>query len=155
MRARFEAGLYYVIDGDGIPRLAQSMQEYYEFMAEPERRRILFDVIQTDEGEVHVSTVFLTLDHDFYGNRANDPDYKPLIFETMIFEGKHDQYQRRYRTPRDARAGHQACILMVTGAADGWDLDGGAETEQANPDTNERPGKAGRSTAPYNRDVHS
>ncbi|KKL94572.1 hypothetical protein LCGC14_1863300, partial [marine sediment metagenome] len=54
---------------------------------------------------VEVSTVFLGLDHSF-GRGA------PILFETMIFGGKQDQYQERYYTWEEAEVGHrQVCIL--------------------------------------------
>jgi len=52
----------------------------------------------------YVSTVFLGLDHNLTGKG------KPLLFETMIFdhliEGKHDLYQYRYSTWKEAMQGH-------------------------------------------------
>jgi hypothetical protein len=47
-----------------------------------------------------VSTVFLGLDHQW-------GDGPPLVFETMIFGGEHDQYQERYSTWDEAEAGHK------------------------------------------------
>ncbi len=55
--------------------------------------------------DVKVSTVFLGLDHSF--DRG-----APILFETMIFGGKQDQYQERYHTWEEAEVGHrQACML--------------------------------------------
>lgn len=47
-----------------------------------------------------VSTVWAGLNHRF----GEGP---PLIFETMIFGGPHDQYQERYSTEEAALAGHE------------------------------------------------
>ena len=57
--------------------------------------------------EVNVSTVFLGLDHSFGAG-------PPLLFETMIFGGEHDQYQDRYETWKQAEAGHQKAVEMAT-----------------------------------------
>ena len=57
-------------------------------------------------GDVRVSTVFLGLDHSW----GNGP---PLIFETMIFGGPHDQYQERYTTWEQAEAGHAKALAIV------------------------------------------
>ena len=55
---------------------------------------------------VMVSTVFLGLDHSFgFG--------KPLLFETMIFEGKHSGYQERYTTWEEAERGHKRALKLV------------------------------------------
>lgn len=55
--------------------------------------------------KVQVSTVFLGLDHQW----GNGP---PLVFETMIFGGEHDQWQERCSTWEEAEAMHaKACEL--------------------------------------------
>ncbi len=63
-------------------------------------------VAQTEVGEAKVSTVFLGLDHSFGTGR-------PLLFETMIFGGKHDQYQDRYATWEEAEKGHEKAVEMA------------------------------------------
>ena len=61
-------------------------------------------------GDVRVSTVFLGRDHQFgYG--------PPLLFETMVFGGEHDDLQERYSTWDEAEAGHRRVCEMV-GASD-------------------------------------
>lgn len=54
---------------------------------------------------IHVSTVFLGLDHGYDGT--------VLLFETMIFGGEHNEYQERYETWDEAEAGHQKAIELV------------------------------------------
>lgn len=63
-------------------------------------------IVKKDKfGGVEVSTVFLGMDHSFRGS-------KPILFETMIFGGDHDGYQKRYETWDDALKGHlEACQL--------------------------------------------
>lgn len=63
-------------------------------------------------GDVRVSTVFLGLDHSF----GSGP---PLLFETMIFGGKHDQYQRRYEDWDSAMLGHQEALALAQGSGMG------------------------------------
>lgn len=53
-----------------------------------------------------VSTVFLALDHSWNGG-------PPLLFETMIFDGPHDQYMRRYSTYDEALAGHNKVVEVL------------------------------------------
>ena len=55
---------------------------------------------------VRVSTVFLGVDHSF----GEGP---PMLFETMIFGGDHDQYQERYSTWDDAERGHKKALALV------------------------------------------
>jgi len=63
-------------------------------------------VLQTYIGKVFVSTVFLGIDHSYDGS-------VPILFETMIFRGKHDNYQKRYSTWDEAVKGHEeACELV-------------------------------------------
>lgn len=64
-----------------------------------------------DQEPILVSTVFLGFDHRFL-----DDDGPPILFETMIFGGKHDQYQERYTTWDDAVAGHERAVRRVKSA---------------------------------------
>ncbi len=52
------------------------------------------------ENNVEVSTVFLGIDHSFGGRH-------PILFETMIFGGEHDQEMDRYSTWEEAEEGHR------------------------------------------------
>jgi hypothetical protein len=64
-------------------------------------------VEQTDVNpDVRVSTVFFGLDHQF-------GDGPPLLFETMIFGGPHDQYQERFSTWDQAESGHRAALKLA------------------------------------------
>ena len=58
-------------------------------------------------GEVKVSTVFLGLDHSFGVG-------EPLLFETMIFGGEHDSYQKRYSTWDEAVKGHRKVCNLIS-----------------------------------------
>lgn len=57
-------------------------------------------------GKVIVSTVFLGLDHNHHGG-------EPILFETMIFGGKHDQYQTRCSTWDEAVIQHEEACKLV------------------------------------------
>ena len=62
-------------------------------------------VALTERDDIRVSTVYLGLNHAW-------DDGPPLIFETMIFGGPHDEQQWRYSTEAEAIEGHQfACGL--------------------------------------------
>jgi|WetSurMetagenome_2_1015567.scaffolds.fasta_scaffold537122_1 hypothetical protein len=53
-----------------------------------------------------VSTVFLGLDHNF----IFESDFKPVLWETMVFGGPFDQKQRRYNLRQEALAGHAEIV---------------------------------------------
>ncbi|MEE8607179.1 MAG: hypothetical protein V3S55_06230 [Nitrospiraceae bacterium] len=63
-------------------------------------------VAKTDVGEVHVSTVFLALDHNW-------GDGPPLLFETLVFGGALAERMNRYSTWDEAEAGHAAMVKRV------------------------------------------
>ena len=69
-------------------------------------------VAVTEVGDVRVLTVFLGLDHRF------GEDGPPLIFETMIFGGIHDQDMQRYSTWGEAEAGHKRMCEIVEAKAE-------------------------------------
>ena len=64
-------------------------------------------VAKTKKGDVKVSTVFLGLDHGI-----GDP---PILFETMIFGGDHDNDQWRYSTWEEAVQGHKLACSFAFG----------------------------------------
>lgn len=85
----------------------------------PAYKRVAFDEFP---GGVEVSTVWLGLNHAFRPG-------PPLIFETMIFGGPHNEYQVRYTTEEEARQGHEvACQLVRDSALPPWETD-----EHGNP----------------------
>ena len=57
-----------------------------------------------------VSTVFLVIDHGFEG--------PPVLFETMVFNGPHDQWQDRYQTWDEALAGHNRVVEALREGSD-------------------------------------
>lgn len=97
---------YYERDGTGIsidldtPEGRAKMSEIWSH----EYRRVAQDYV----GEIHVSTVFLAINHSW-------GDGPPILFETMVFgygEGD-EEYQWRYPTEEAALAGHQAILEAV------------------------------------------
>ena len=66
-------------------------------------RRVAFDVV----GESRVSTVFIALDHSFLG------DGPPILFETMVFNGKEGELESRYATWEEAEAGHKQVVEHI------------------------------------------
>lgn len=67
-------------------------------------------VKKTELPDCEVSTVFLGIDHRHFS------DGPPILFETMIFGGEHNEYQERYSTWDEAEAGHQKAIEMIFAA---------------------------------------
>ncbi len=67
-------------------------------------------VEQTMVDDVKVSTMFLGIDHNFALTG------RPLLFETMIFGGEHDQYQIRCATYDEAKIMHTRALWLVRGA---------------------------------------
>lgn len=55
-----------------------------------------------------ISTVFLGIDHS-YG------DGPPILFETMIFGGEHNDYQDRCSTWKQAEAMHETACALARG----------------------------------------
>lgn len=92
---------YYVLVGHE-PMATTDLAEFSRGM-EIDKRRVGY----TELGdEVHVSTVFLGIDNSFGGA-------KPVLFETMVFGGEHDQWQWRYETWDQAQAGHDEVVAAL------------------------------------------
>ena len=96
---------HYILDGKkAIPA---TFQEWLDWsVTEKNAGRDYGRVAQTVKDGVNVSTVFLGLNHAWHGHEP------PMIFETMIFGGEHDQWQDRCSTWAQAEAMHKrACEL--------------------------------------------
>lgn len=92
---------YYVLDDEGNPVVENDHMRWVEWFATHDRT-VCFQKI----GDINVSTVFLGIDHNYYGGEA-------ILFETMIFGGRHDQYQERYATKEEAMKGHEVAVALV------------------------------------------
>lgn len=108
-------GNYYLLNNDGTVTptddllLAANQFEY------PEDRIIARTFLFGPLGTM-VSTIFLVFDHQW----SKGP---PILFETMIFGypvGKDDEYQERYSTIEEARAGHERAVRWAKAEALKW-----------------------------------
>lgn len=97
----------YILEGK-IPKPIDDILEWGEWFEKANRH-----VAKTDlSNDVSISTVFLGIDHSFEGG-------KPILFETMIFGGKHDQYQERYATWEEAEVGHSQAVELASQGKEG------------------------------------
>jgi len=102
-------GKWYILDENNKPVVADSVIESAEWLEEnPERKAVKQEHID----DIFISTVFLGLDHAWI------PGGNPVLWETMIFGGEHDQYQERYTSYEDALEGHQKALNLVNKQSD-------------------------------------
>lgn len=87
---------------DRIPVPCENLIEFGEWFQDANRH-----VGDTHVGEAWISTVFLGMDHSFTRSEH------PILFETMIFGGKYDEFQRRYHTWNEAEKGHWEIYEVV------------------------------------------
>ena len=97
---------YILKDHEPVP---VAEQEYFAWHASEAARGehpcITIHVANDYIGKVHVSTVFLGMDHAWSG--------PPVLFETMVFGGALDEQQWRYCTWAEAMAGHAGIVAQV------------------------------------------
>lgn len=94
----------YILDEDDNPVVCDDLLEWAAWLEDADTK-----VAKTQISEdVKVSTVFLGLDHAFGGG-------PPMIFETMVFGGEHDELTRRYSTKDEALKGHAEVIEICGG----------------------------------------
>jgi len=92
--------LYYKLDSNHEVVLCKSVLEWGEWMHQHSKDRI---VKQDSVGPLWVSTVFLGLDHSIFADRLQ-------LFETMIFDEFHDDYQTRCSTWDEALTMHETAM---------------------------------------------
>lgn len=93
----------FILDENGDPVRCGDIGKWANWYKTAERH-IGDDVVKN----IRVSTVFLGVDHGWGRDR-------PILWETMIFGGKHDDYQERYASKQEALAGHQRALSLVNG----------------------------------------
>lgn len=95
--------MMYYLNEDKTYRVATTIEWGMQF--EKMDRHVGDDIVNG----CHVSTVWLGLDHNYFGGR-------PLVFETMVFDkegGGRDIYMDRYTTWDEAVEGHKKAIEWV------------------------------------------
>jgi hypothetical protein len=100
--------LYYRLDGH-VPVPCADVLTWAQWF-ETADRGVATDTLPTG---VRVSTVFLGVDHGF------SMAQRPVLFETMIFGGPHDQDTWRYATWEEAEKGHRQAVLDAARAITG------------------------------------
>lgn len=101
--------MWYILDKDKNPIPAKDIIQANRLLVETDNRRVaLDDIIVEDYGiTITVSTVFLVLDHN------HSPKGKPVLFESMIFNGELNQSLDRYCTWKEAGEGHKKMVELV------------------------------------------
>src|SRR5271157_1791088 len=92
----------YSLDDDGNPVAIHDIKEWVAAFQKINRR-----VAEVFVRKSRISTVFLGLDNNYRGGGG------PVLWETMIFGGKFDGEQWRYRTRHEALEGHVAAVRKV------------------------------------------
>ena len=94
---------YWILDADKRPVKVADVLEWGRYFETADKI-----VKQETVGDVRVSTVFLGIDHNW-------SDGPPVLFETMIFGGEHDQYLDRCSTWKQAEQMHEKACALVRG----------------------------------------
>lgn len=106
--------LNYILDEHGNPKPADILEWAQWF--EHTDRHVGSTVIARG---VHVSTVYLGIDHGYPFLHDPDGPYKPVLWETMIFGGRMDGYQDRYTSLQAAKEGHERAVAEARAAEAG------------------------------------
>lgn len=96
----------YILDGH-TPVECDDLFKWGEWFQNTDRT-VKKDWIRTEKSvPIQVSTVFLGIDHSWTGKGP------PVVFETMVFGGRADQYCVRYSSWDEAIHGHIEVIKHV------------------------------------------
>ena len=91
---------------DRVPVVCHDLLEWVHWFENFSNRQVQL----TNVGDIRISTVFLSIDHNF---SKMGP---PLLFESMVFGGALDEAQERYATWDEATAGHERLVKQVKAA---------------------------------------
>ncbi|HSH66665.1 MAG TPA: hypothetical protein VLB84_12950 [Bacteroidia bacterium] len=101
--------LWYILDKDKNPVPAKDAAQANRLLTDTEARRVALDKIFLEDYGVIVtiSTVFLVLDH------SHSPKSKPVLFESLIFNGDETESMNRYCTWKEAVEGHKKMVELA------------------------------------------
>jgi len=101
--------LWYILDENKHPVPAKNRFDAERLLLDNSKRRVALDEIMVEDYgiTITVSTVFLVLDHN-HSNKG-----KPILFESMIFNGELNQSMNRYCSWKEAEEGHQKMVELV------------------------------------------
>lgn len=92
----------YILGADGrTPEPCEDVQVWAQWFESADRQ-----VADDHVGDIHVSTIFLGLDHSWSGTL-------PLLFETMVFGGALNDNEWRYATWEEAEVGHRNALALA------------------------------------------
>lgn len=94
---------YWILDADKNVVRAKDSFEWARYFESSDRI-----VAKSSIADAEISTVFLGIDHRW-------GDGPPLLFETMIFGGEHNNYQERCSTWKQAEEMHENACSLVRG----------------------------------------
>lgn len=101
--------MWYILDKDKNPVPAKNMFQANCLLTDTDSRRVALDDIIVEDYAITitVSAVFLVLNHNY------SPKGKPVLFESMIFNGELNQSLDRYCTWKQAEEGHKKMVELV------------------------------------------
>ncbi len=73
------------------------------------KQEVIIPVKEAEKNTCRLSTVFLGIDHNYIRKG------KPILFETMVFNGKLDGEMERYTTYNAALKGHERMKQRILG----------------------------------------
>ena|SRR4030067_896316 len=100
---------FYILDENHCVKIVPDVITWGTWF-ESNQRFVQQDTFYDSEDLVTVSTVFLGIDHSFTANKS---PATPVLFETMVFGGKHDGDMERYCTWDEAETGHRQMCERV------------------------------------------
>jgi hypothetical protein len=101
----------YILDDNNNPVPVADLRTYYawkESFPKEQQTGIGLQLAGNARGEISDSTVFLGSDHRHGGS-------KPVLWETMVFGGEHNEWGERYTSHAAALAGHKLACQKFLG----------------------------------------
>jgi len=94
----------YILDEHGVPVPEPDLHKWAQWFETAWPARL---VARTEVDDIHVSTVFLGTDHNWFDGGP------PILYETMVFGGEFDQHQWRHHTRVEALAVHDQIVAAI------------------------------------------
>lgn len=100
----------YILNDAGEPVPEPDVLKWARWLGSNDAARVIAE--DSLPGGVMVSTIFMGQNRPSFSSGPR----LPILWETMIFGGEHDLYQRRYTSRAAAEVGHRTAVILAKGS---------------------------------------
>lgn len=107
--------MFYILDEHDNPKIVPNAMIWSQWFEKVDHHRIgkCDKIVDLNGNMITISTVFVGIGINIGAPKAKGLKLKPYLWETVVFGGHYNLWERKWCIVDDALAGHQKAIEMV------------------------------------------